>query len=93
MWLFFQCDYVWCIGEKKGFITVNKTFDRAVSEKLLLEGFENNTQIIDIIDEKCLSGDVNSYIQEDYCYLLEISRCVVFQTMMVKIYVFLNSLV
>lgn len=72
---------------------MNKTIDRAVTEKILLEAYENNTQIINTIDEKCLSGDVNSYIQQHYCYLLEISRCVVFQTMIVRIDVFLNSLI
>lgn len=73
------------MAKKGGFLMSNGTFDKIALEELLEKDFENYSGVSDVLKEKCLSEDLDAYIQEDPCNLKELGNCLRFYTMSVRI--------
>ncbi|XP_023947666.1 uncharacterized protein LOC112052717 [Bicyclus anynana] len=70
-----SCVFETCVGENSGFLLSNGTIDKTLLEATLAVDYENNTDILEIVKEKCLVDDMSVYGPPGMCDAKKIANC------------------
>ncbi|XP_045768346.1 uncharacterized protein LOC123869468 isoform X1 [Maniola jurtina] len=80
-----NCDFETCYGLKAGFLFSNGTIDKTSFEAMIEEDFQNNSDVKELLKEKCLVDDLSFYALPDInmCEAKKIGNCL-------RVYTLLN---
>ncbi|XP_052756167.1 uncharacterized protein LOC128201885 [Galleria mellonella] len=63
-----------CIGNKKGFVTIDGKIDKAMLKMNIERDFKEQPVYGDIL-QNCVNGDVSKYGSDDMCDIMKLRQC------------------
>nr|XP_053612390.1 uncharacterized protein LOC128676351 [Plodia interpunctella] len=74
-----SCERHTCIAMKRGIATSDGKIDKVGLQKKLDEDFSDNPELLKLMKEKCVDGDISNYGETDMCEPLKLMICMDFQ--------------